>query len=173
MIIVAAYALFAVYAVLRLFRAPARDETDYLLAGRRLTLPAFVATTVSTWYGGILGVGEYAWTYGVSNWLVFGAPYYLYALVFALVLAGRARRGQALTMPDLLQERYGTRAAAVGAVAIFVMTVPAPYVLMMGVLVEMALGWPLWLGAVIGMVLSVGYVVRGVGWSAPRSCSSS
>ncbi len=161
MILVVAYALFLVYAVLRLFRTPVRGETDYLLAGRRLTLPAFVATTVSTWYGGILGVGEYAWTYGVSNWLVFGAPYYLYALVFALALAGRARRGRALTMPDLLQERYGTRAAAVGAGAIFVMTVPAAYVLMMGVLVEMALGWPLWLGAVIGMALSVGYVVRG------------
>ncbi|MDO9693843.1 MAG: sodium:solute symporter family protein [Candidatus Latescibacteria bacterium] len=161
MIIVAAYALFLTYAVMRLFRAPARDETDYLLAGRRLTLPAFVATTVSTWYGGILGVGEYAWTYGVSNWLVFGLPYYLYALVFALVLARRARRGRALTMPDLLQERYGTRTAVLGATVIFVMTVPAAYVLMLGVLFEMATGWPLWLGVALGTALSVGYVMRG------------
>ena len=32
---------------------------DYLVAGRRVTLPAFVATLVTTWYGGILGIGEY------------------------------------------------------------------------------------------------------------------
>ncbi|HKI46354.1 MAG TPA: hypothetical protein VKA08_13580, partial [Balneolales bacterium] len=34
-------------------------EEEFLLSGRRMTLPAFVATLVSTFYGGILGVGEY------------------------------------------------------------------------------------------------------------------
>ncbi|TMQ71901.1 MAG: sodium:solute symporter family protein, partial [Candidatus Eisenbacteria bacterium] len=64
---------------------------DYLVAGRRVTLPAFVATLVATWYGGILGVGEYTWRYGISNWLVFGVPYYVGALLFALCFARRAR----------------------------------------------------------------------------------
>ena len=44
----------------RLFRRPTGDEADFLVAGRRLTLPGFVATLVASWYGGILGVGEYA-----------------------------------------------------------------------------------------------------------------
>ena len=73
--------------MLRVARRPASGAVDYLVAGRRLTLPAFVATLVSTWYGGILGVGEYAWRHGLSNWLVFGVPYYLYAAVFAFLLA--------------------------------------------------------------------------------------
>ena len=153
--------LFLVYVVLRLFRRPTGDEADFLVAGRRLTLPAFVATLVTTWYGGILGVGEYAWRYGVSNWLVFGLPYYLYAGVFALVLAGRARRGRMLTMPDLLERTCGRPAALVAATVLFVMTVPAAYVLMLGVLVEFATGWPLWLGVVLGTAFSVGYVFRG------------
>lgn len=68
------------------------DETGYLLAGRTLTVPAFVATLVSTWYGGILGVGEYSFRFGISNWLVFGVPYYLAALIFALFIARKARR---------------------------------------------------------------------------------
>ena len=34
---------------------------SYLLGGRRLTLIPFVATLVSTWYGGILGVGEFTY----------------------------------------------------------------------------------------------------------------
>jgi len=155
------YGAFLLFAVLRLFRKPAHDQTDYIVAGRRLTLPAFVATTVSSWYGGILGIGEYSWTYGVSNWLVFGVPYYLYAVVFALVLAARARRSEVLTLPDLLERRFGRGSALMGAGMLFVMTVPAAYVLMIGVLVRLATGWPLWLGVTVGTVLSVGYVYRG------------
>ena len=34
-----------------------RDTTNYLLAGRKLSLPGFVITLVSTWYGGIIGIG--------------------------------------------------------------------------------------------------------------------
>jgi SSS family solute:Na+ symporter len=156
-----AYALFLLYVVARLFRAHTTDAVDYIVAGRRLTLPAFTASLVTTWYGGILGVGEYTWTYGVSNWLVFGVPYYLYAGVFALFLAGRARRSQALTVPDLLEQTYGRPVALTGAVVLFVMTAPAAYVLMLGVLVNFATGWPLPVGVVLGTAFSVGYVFRG------------
>ena len=161
MTLVLVYGAFLLFAILRLFRAPVHDETDYIVAGRRLTLPAFVATTVSSWYGGILGVGEYTWTYGVSNWLVFGVPYYLYAVIFALLLAARARRSEVLTLPELLERRFGRGPALMGAGMLFVMTVPAAYVLMIGVLVQMATGWPLWIGVIVGTALSVGYVYRG------------
>jgi len=155
------YALFLLYIVLRLFRGPASGAVDYIVAGRRLTLPAFTASLVTTWYGGILGVGEYSWQYGISNWLVFGVPYYLFAAVFAVFLAGRARRSRMLTVPDLLEERYGRPAALVGAGVLFVMTAPAAYVLMLGVLLSLATGLPLWVGVVLGTVFSVAYVFRG------------
>ncbi|MFH2054295.1 MAG: sodium:solute symporter family protein [bacterium] len=157
----AVYAAFLVFMVLRLLRSPVGDAADYIVAGRRLTLPAFTASLVSTWYGGILGVGEYTWRFGVSNWLVFGAPYYIYAGVFALVLAGRARRSEVLTLPDLLERRYGRAPALIGAGTLFVMTAPAAYVLMLGVMVGFITGWPLWVGVVIGTALSVGYVFKG------------
>lgn len=157
----AAYALFLLYAVLRVLRSRSSDAADYIVAGRRLTLPAFTASLVTTWYGGILGVGEYTWQYGISNWLVFGVPYYLYAGVFALWLAARARRSEVLTVPDLLERRYGRPAALIGAFVLFVMTAPAAYVLMLGVLVRFATGWPLWVGVALGTALSVGYVFRG------------
>ena len=155
------YGLFLLYAVLRIFRRPTTGAVDYIVAGRRLTLPGFVASLVTTWYGGILGVGEYSWTYGISNWLVFGVPYYLAAVIFALFLAGRARRSRALTLPDQLATSYGRPAALVGASVLFVMTAPAAYVLMLGVLVQLATGWPLWVGVSLGTALSVGYVFRG------------
>ena len=45
------------------------DWTDYLLMGRKLTLPLFVATLVATWYGDILGVTQIAFQYGVYNFV--------------------------------------------------------------------------------------------------------
>jgi solute:Na+ symporter, SSS family len=155
------YALFLLYAVARLFRNSTSGTLDFIVASRGLTLPAFTASLVTTWYGGILGVGEYTYAYGVSNWLVFGLPYYLYAAVFALFLAARARRSQVLTVPDLLENNFGRPAALAGAGMMFIMTVPAAYVLMLGVLFNFATGWPLWVGVVLGTALSVGYVYRG------------
>ncbi len=155
------YALFLLYAVGRLFRKSATGAVEFIVASRGLTLPAFTASLVSTWYGGILGVGEYTFSYGISNWLVFGVPYYLYAAVFALFIARRARRSQVLTVPDLLENNFGRPAALAGAGMMFIMTVPAAYVLMLGVLLNFATGWPLWVGVVLGTALSVSYVYRG------------
>jgi SSS family solute:Na+ symporter len=131
---------------------------DYLLASRRLTLPAFVATLVSTWYGGILGIGEYAWNHGISTWVVFGIPYYLAAVVFAFWLAPRLRRTGAITIPDLLVEAYGRQASTVGAAAVYVSTVPVAYLLMVATLLAQITGWPMLATVVIGAGFSALYV---------------
>ena len=131
---------------------------DYLLAGRRLTLPAFVATLVSTWYGGILGIGEYAWSYGISTWVVFGIPYYLAAVVFALWLAPRLRRTGAITIPDLLVESYGRQASTVGAAAVYASTVPVAYLLMVATLLAQITGWPMLTTVLIAAAFSALYV---------------
>ena len=146
-----------------------RDTTDYLIGGRTLTMPAFVASLVSTWYGGILGVGEYSYLYGVSNWLVFGVPYYLWALVFAIFLATKARRTHFISLPDHLGQVYGRGPGLLGALIVFVMTVPAAYVLMLGDFGKILLGWPLWIGASVGAGLSIMYLFIGGFRSAIRA----
>jgi len=79
---------------------------------------------VSTWYGGILGVGEYSYRFGLSNWLVFGLPYYLAAALFAVFLAKKARAAQVLTIPERLAQVYDNKTALAGAVIIYLLTVP-------------------------------------------------
>ena len=145
------------------------DAEDYLIGGRQLTMPAFVASLVSTWYGGILGVGEYSYLYGASNWLVFGVPYYLWALVFALFLARKARRTHFISLPDQVGGAYGRGPGLVGAGMVFIMAVPAAYVLMLGEFGRMLLGWPLWLGATVGAGLSIMYLFIGGFRSAIRT----
>lgn len=145
------------------WRARRRSSSalDYLVAGRRLTLPALVMSLVATWYGGILGVGEYTWRYGVSNWLVFGVPYYVGALLFAWLFARRARDAALYTIPDLLAQKYGRNVSLLGALAVFVTAAPAAYVLILGTLFAAMTGLPLWAGVTAGALLSVFYVQRG------------
>jgi SSS family solute:Na+ symporter len=131
---------------------------EYLLAGRRLTLPAFVATLVTTWYGGILGVGEYAWRYGISTWLVFGVPYYLAAVIFALWLAPRLRRSEAASIPDLMLGSYGRGAALTSASAVFLLSLPVAYVLMLATLLSRLTGWSMLIATVVAAGFSMVYV---------------
>jgi SSS family solute:Na+ symporter len=145
------------------YRRLRSDSTtaELIVGGRMLTLPAFVASLVSTWYGGILGVGEYSYLYGISNWLVFGVPYYLAAFLFAVFLARRARESQVITIPERLAQAYDNKTAVVGSVIIYLMTVPAAYVLMLGVLCETLFGWPFWIGVVLGTLFSIVYLFLG------------
>jgi SSS family solute:Na+ symporter len=159
--IIALYLLVLLYLGFRRSRGADKSLEEFVLSGRRLSLPAFVATLVTTWYGGILGVGEFSYSYGISNWLVFGVPYYLYAVLFAFFLAGRARRQKLLTIPEQLERAYGKGASIVGAIFVFMLSTPAPYMLMLGVLCEILFAMPLWLGMCAGTLLSMIYSFRG------------
>ena len=57
---------------------------DLLLMGRQLTLPMFVGTLVATWYGGIFGVTEIAFSKGIYNFITQGLFWYVAYIIFAL-----------------------------------------------------------------------------------------
>ncbi|MBI5646427.1 MAG: sodium:solute symporter family protein [Ignavibacteriae bacterium] len=131
------------------------SAADFIVTGRSLTLPGFVAALVSTWYGGILGVGEYSYMYGLSNWFVFGVPYYVFAGIFAVFLARRVHGTRVLTIPQQLRHAYGPKASFLGSVLVLCISSPAPYALMQGVLLQAVTGWPLALCVLLGAGLSL------------------
>jgi solute:Na+ symporter, SSS family len=116
------------------------DEEEFLLSGRKVTLPAFVATLVSTWYGGILGVGEWSYQFGISQWLILGFPFYIFSALFAIFLAGKIRLNKALTIPEAIANRYSEKAGRLSALPIFILVSPAPYILMLGLLFQFLSG---------------------------------
>lgn len=143
------------------------DEESFLLSGRKLTLPAFVATLVSTWYGGILGVGEYSYQFGISQWLLFGFPFYVFSALFAVFLASKIRKNKALSIPEAIAGLYGEKTGRFSAIPIFVLVSPAPYILMLGLLFQYLTGGNghfLWYAAAVAF-FSVAYVSFG-GFSA-------
>lgn len=139
----------------------ASETADFLLAGRSLTLPLFVMTLVSTWYGGILGVGEFSYLYGISNWVVQGLPYYVFAVLFAFLLAKRIRASSLLTIPDKLHQAYDRKTGLLGAGLTFILMTPAPYILMLGVLLQLVLGWSLVASILAGTVATTAYLFAG------------
>lgn len=142
-------------------RRKVHNITDYFLAGRRLTLPIFVATLVSTWYGGILGVGELSFSYGFVNWLTQGFFWYMSYLVFALFLANRIRKSKLYTVPDQLERFYDKKSRLLGAFFNYIMVTPAPYVFSLGIIFSLLFGVDMWVGIVIGTVVSIFYTMRG------------
>jgi SSS family solute:Na+ symporter len=138
--LVGLYLLLLLLLAYRRGRRESEATREFLLAGRTLTLPAFVATLVSTWYGGVLGVGEYSYLHGLSNWLALGGPYYAAGLLFAFLLARRARQSALVTVPQRLLVDHGPAVGTVGATLVFINSLPAAYVVMLAALGRRVLG---------------------------------
>ncbi len=157
------FALFAATLLALGFSARLRDNTvlQFLAAGRRLTLPMFVATLVSTWYGGILGVGESVSYFGLGSWAMLGLPYYVFAAVYALWFAERVRGAEQISLPERLETRFGRPMALVGAGLVFLLALPAAHVLMLGVLVQAFTGWGLLPSIVVGAVVGTLFLYKG------------
>src|SRR5713226_5937502 len=155
------YFAVVLYVGFRAGRVTSAEEEDFLLAGRSLTLPIFVMTLVSTWYGGILGVGEFSYRYGISNWVVQGVPYYIFAAVFAFILAKKIRATNLFTIPDKLAAAYDKKTAVLGSVLTFILMTPAPYILMLSVFLQLLFGWSLFVSLVVTAITAVSYLYVG------------
>jgi len=142
-------------------RKTVSDASDYLLSGRKLSLFLFVAVNVSTWYGGILGVGEFTYRYGLVSWFTQGFPYYIFAFLFALFFAKKIRAASLFTIPDKLTEIYGKNVGLASAVIVFVLVSPAPYLLMSANLISLLFGINIIPALLISLLLSIAYLIRG------------
>ncbi len=137
------------------------SSEEYILAGRKLTLPFFVATLVATWYGSILGIGEFVYTSGIVAWICFGVPYYIAAFLFAKYISKKIRASNVHTIPEQITNEYGNYAGKIASIIILVITIPAVYILMLGVIIQMFSGLSLELSIIIGVIISLVYIYNG------------
>lgn len=142
-------------------RKSINDAEDYLLAGRNVGLILFILTNVATWYGGILGVGEFVYRYGIVSWFTQGFPYYIFAFLFAIFFARKIRAASLFTIPDKLSLVYGKKVGMLSAIIIFILVSPAPYLLMSGNLISLIFGTNILIGLILGLILSLAYLFKG------------
>ncbi|KUO62326.1 hypothetical protein APF79_07390 [bacterium BRH_c32] len=137
------------------------SKGEYLLAGRKLGLTLFVMTNVSTWYGGILGIGEFTYNYGLISWTTQGLPYYFFAILFAFFLAKKVRKSNLHTIPEKIKQIYGVRAGIISAIFIFFLASPAPYLLMSANIFEIIFGLDKYYAVYISAIVAVLFVIKG------------
>lgn len=137
------------------------NSEDYLLSGRKVGLVLFVLINVSTWYGGIIGVGEFTYRYGILSWVTQGLPYYFFAFLFALFFAKKIRNASLFTIPDKLNNVYGKNVALVSAIIVFILVSPAPYLLMSANLISLVFNFPIIVSLIIAIILSGSYLIKG------------
>ena len=161
-IIIFSYFVVLLYLGFKAYRSTIyKSNSDYILANRSLSLPAFVATLVTTWYGGILGVGEFTYMYGISSWIVFGLPYYFFALFFALFIAKKISHQKQFTIADIFYHNYGKKVGLLSSLFLLLMTSPAPYILMLSLLLQLIFDLSLVMSLIIGTTASIIYVFFG------------
>jgi SSS family solute:Na+ symporter/sodium/proline symporter len=93
-----------------------RTGTDFMIAGRNLSLPVLIGTLVATWIGSgtIIASAGLSYRVGLSAlWGPSGAWLGIFLLFF---VARRARRFGAFTVPDLLEARYNPTARLLGTI---------------------------------------------------------
>lgn len=137
------------------------NKEDFLLAGRKLTLPMFVTTLVATWYGNIMGVGEFIFNDGIVGWVCFSFTYYVAAFLFAIFISHKIRDLGIATIPEQIEKSYGRAAGLISSIIVLIITIPAVYVLLLGVIVQMFTGWDLSLAIIVSTILSFAYIIKG------------
>ena len=112
----------------------------------------FVLISVSTWYGGIIGVGEFTYRYGLVSWFTQGFPYYLFAFLFAIFFAKKIREASLFTIPEKLTEVYGQKVGLISAIIVFILVSPAPYLLMVANLISLVFDVDIFISLLIGIL---------------------
>ena len=138
-----------------------KSPEDYHLSNRNIGLLLFVTTNVATWYGGILGVGEFSYKYGLASWFTQSFPYYIFAFLFALFFVGKIRTNKHISLPETIEATYGKRASQFAALLVFILVNPAPYLLMMSLLIEQITGLSKLVSTLLIMLPLTLYLMKG------------
>jgi SSS family solute:Na+ symporter len=154
--------LTLLYTVLLSRRHNEKSAVDYLLFGRKLTLPLFVTTLVSTWYGDIFGVTQIAFKRGINTIAIYGIGFYISGIFFMIFFVEKARKMNVFTLPEIIQKKYGKTAYKLSSLMILIKALPVTYLIGIGLLIQRLFGLDLYYSMIVGLIFVISYIgVRG------------
>ena len=137
-------------------RAPG-DFLDQMVMGRQLSLPLFVFTLVATWYGGIFGVAEIAYSKGLFNFLTQGIFWYLSYLCFAFFILPKIKPTKYLTLPHLVAGEIGPYASKIVALLNIINLIPIAYVISLGLFIDTFFQIGFLNSSILGLLIVLSY----------------
>ena len=130
---------------------------DYMLMGRQLTLPMFIATLAATWYGGIFGVTQFAFEKGLYALLIQGIFWYVTYLLFAFLIAPAVRKFNAMTLPQLVTQMFGPWSGRLSSVFNFFNVLPIAYAISLGIFLQTISGGDFFICTALGLLAILCY----------------
>ena len=152
---------FILLLFLGIYKTKNQSKSNYLNLSRSLTLPSFIATIVTTWYGGILEVGRFSYNYGFVTWVIFGFYYYIAAAIYGFIIGPKLYKNNIKSIPEYFKINYGHFASKVAAIIILLITSPAPYILIFSTILSHIYGFDTRIAAIIGIIMSMSYISIG------------
>ena len=137
------------------------SDEEFIFSSRKLTLPAFVATFVTTWYGGILEVGRFTFENGIITWVIFGFFYYIAALFLLVFIAPRIHRNNINTIPGYFHKNFGYTSGLLSSIIILFLSSPAPYLMIFATIFNHIYDINYIYSIFIGLLFSISYIILG------------
>jgi len=137
------------------------SEDDYLFASRKLTLPAFIATFVTTWYGGILEIGRFTFENGIITWIIFGFFYYISTVLLLIFIAPKIHKNNINTIPGYFHRNFGYISGIISSIIILLLSSPAPYLMIFATIFNHVYDINYIYSILIGLFFSVSYIMLG------------
>ncbi len=141
------------------------NETDFLVAGRRLGIPLTIGALVATWYGAgtTMGAAGAAYLFGTQG-VVFD-PYgaALCLLLIGLVFGRVVRRSRYMTLVDYFKSRYNGPAATIAGLVMVIAEMGWIGALLVGFgsIIQFFTGIPLGWGIGVSTMVLVVYTFLG------------
>ncbi|GEO04292.1 sodium:solute symporter [Adhaeribacter aerolatus] len=163
--------LYLTFNVLLGFWASRRvnNTQDFLLAGRKLTLPMATAVVFATWFGSetLLGASSEFAEKGLIGVIEdpFGAALCLFLV--GLFFARKLYRMNLLTFGDFYRVRYNRQTELIASIFLVVSYFGwiAAQLVALGIILNLVVNIPLIVGILLGFIVVVGYTYLGGMWS--------
>jgi SSS family solute:Na+ symporter len=148
-----------------LFSKKIKSLEDFFLASRDLSAFLILLTLAGSWLGAtstLVSVDE-AFHKGISSFWVIGIPSILTVIVFALILIRPIRRLPFVTLPDLMEMRYGRTVRHLAAFLIvwYMILLAASQMVAMGNFLKSFLGTSYFMALLLGTAVVLLYSVFG------------
>ena len=155
------YIYFILIFLVGIYNRKTTNRDEYLYLSRKLTLPSFIATIVTTWYGGILEIGRFSYLNGIVTWFIFGLFYYISAIFFALYIGPKLHKNNIQSIPQYFQIKYGKVAEKISSIVLILLSSPAPYLMILSTLLMHIFGINFNIALLFGIIFLISYIYSG------------
>ena len=117
----------------KIIYAKINDLTNFKI---KLTLPSFIATIVTTWYGAILEMGRYTFYNGIVTWIIFCLFYYISAFIFAFFIGPKIHSRNMKSIPHIFYDKLGQYPGYISSTLVCLIGSPIPYIMILSTIIS-------------------------------------